>query len=52
MGSLEVQRRVRQGCSLTPMLFNILYSEPFTRHALDKLEDGLEIGGTQYYNLK
>ena len=45
-----VQRGVRQGCPLSPKLFN-LYSELIVRHALDKWEDGIEIGGTIYNNL-
>ena len=33
------------------MLFN-LYSELIMRHALEKWEDGIEIGGTFYNNLR
>ena len=49
-GPLSVHRSVRQGCRLSPMLFN-LYSELIMRHALDKWEDCIEIGGTFYNNL-
>ena len=50
-GPLSVQRGVRQGCPLSPMLFN-LYSELIMRHALEKWEDGIEIGGKFYNNLR
>ena len=40
-----------QGCPLSPMLFN-LYSERTMRHALEKWEDGMEIGGKFYNNLR
>ena len=33
------------------MLFN-LYSEHMMRHTLEKLEDGIEIGGQYYDNLR
>ena len=50
-GSLSVQRAVRQCCPLSPMLFN-LYSELVMRHALEKWEDDIEIGGEYYKNLR
>ena len=50
-GPLSVQRGVRQGCPLSPMLFN-MYSELIMRHALEKWEDGIEIGGRLYNNLR
>ena len=50
-GPFSVQRGVLQGCPLSPMLFN-LYSELIMRHALEKWEDGIEIGGKFYNNLR
>ena len=50
-GPLSVQRGVCQGCPLSPMLFN-MYSELIMRHALEKWEDGIELGGRVYNNLR
>ena len=44
-GPLSVQRGVRQSCTLSPM-----YSELIMRHALEKWEDGIDIGGT-FHNI-
>ena len=41
--SVQIGREVRQRCCLSPILFN-LYSECFTKEALDELRD-FNIGG-------
>jgi len=39
-----IGRGVRQGCSLSSLLFNI-YIQSFVDEALEKIEDGVNIGG-------
>src|SRR6218665_661862 len=40
----SIGRRVRLGCSLSPILFN-LYIEELVREALHDLEEGVKVGG-------
>jgi hypothetical protein len=48
--SVKIGRRVRQGCCLSPILFN-LYSEYLTKEALEGLGD-LKIGGQIIHTVK
>ena len=40
----EIGRRVRQGCCLSPLLFN-LYVEEMMLEAMEGIEEGIKIGG-------
>src|SRR6478736_1054213 len=40
----EIGRGVRQGCSLSPLLFNI-YAEAMMVEAMEGIEEGIKIGG-------
>ena len=40
-----IGRGTRQGCSLSPTLFNILYYEAMLRDALSSVNDGIQVGG-------
>ena len=48
----EIEKGVRQGCLLSPCLFN-LYPEHIMRNAgLDELQAGIKIGGRNINNLR
>ena len=49
---LRIEKGVRQGCLLSPCLFN-LYTENIVRNArLDELQAGIKIGGRNINNLR
>ena len=48
----KIKKRVRQGCLLSPCLFN-LYAEHIMRNArLDELQVGIKIGGRNINNFR
>ena len=48
---VPIGRGVRQGCVLSPMLFN-MYSEVIFQNALDETEEGLKVNGKLVNNLR
>lgn len=48
---IEIQCGVRQGCILSPLLFN-LYSEQIFKEALEELDAGILVNGERLNNLR
>lgn len=48
---IEIKRGVRQGCILSPILYNI-YSEEIVQEVLDNRKEGIKINGTVINNLR
>ena len=43
---------MRQGCIISPNLFNIIYAEDIMREALEDFDGGVKFGGTKVTNLR
>src|SRR6478609_2089409 len=46
-----IGKRVRQGCSLSPLLFSI-YAEMMMKEALENVEEGIRVGGELIKDVK
>ena len=49
--NIDIGKGVRQGCILSPLIFNI-YAENIMREALEEWESGISIGGRIVTNLR
>ena len=49
--NIDIGKGVRQGCILSPLLFNF-YAENIMREALEEWESGISIGGRMVTNLR
>ena len=48
----RIEKAVRQGCLLSPRLFNLYYEHIMRNARLDELQAGIKIGGRNMKNLQ